>query len=66
MPPNLLDDLVIEMARVAHELLANLVCVLQSAEDIVNQRHLSALLQIGTLGFPACVDLLDPGMMGRR
>jgi hypothetical protein len=48
MSPNLLDDLVVEMARVAHELLANLVCVLQTTEHIIHKRDLSPLLEIGT------------------
>jgi len=38
MPPDLLDDLLIEVTRVAQEILANFVGVLQPAEDVVNQR----------------------------
>jgi len=65
MPPDLLDDLLVKVARVAQEVLANLVCVLQAAEDIADQRHLAALLEVGALRLPGGVDVLDPGVVRR-
>ena len=65
MPPDLLDGLLIEMPGVAQEALADLVCVLQPVEDIVNQQLLAALLQISTLRLVERVHLLEPGLVGR-
>ena len=65
MPPDLLDGLLIEMPGVAQEALADLVCVLQPVEDIVNQQLLAALLQISTLRLAERVHLLEPGLVGR-
>ena len=65
VPPDLLDDLLVKVARIAQEVLANLVGVLQAAEDIANQGHLAALLKVGALRLPGGVDLLDPGVVRR-
>lgn len=65
MPADLLDDLIIEMASVAQEVLANLVGVLQAAEDIVNQGDLAALLEVGANVLARGVNLLDPALVCR-
>ena len=63
VPPDLLDDLFIEVARVAEEVLAELESVLQAVEDIVHERSLAALPQLGKLIGARGVDLLDPGVV---
>ena len=63
MPSDLLDDLFIEVARVAEKVLAELESVLQAVEDIVHERNLAALPQLGKLIGTRAVDLLDPGVV---
>ena len=63
VPPDLLDDLFIEVARVAEEVLAELESVLQAVEDIVHERNLAALPQLRKLIDTRAVDLLDPGVV---
>lgn len=65
VPPDLLDGLVIKMAGVPEEILANLVCMLQTVKHVVDQRHLAALLQVLASVLAGGVDVLDPSMMGR-
>jgi len=62
---DLLDGVIIEMARVAHEVGANLVGVLQAAENIIDHRELAALAQLDALIFASAVDLLNPGLVVR-
>lgn len=65
MVPDLLDGVLIEMARVAHEVGADLVGVLQAAEDIINHRELAALAQLDALILAGAVDLLNPRLVVR-
>lgn len=60
MSADLLNDRLIKVTGVAHEVLANLVRVLEAAEDIVNKRKLATLLQIHSLIFLGRMDVLDP------
>lgn len=53
------------MARVAHKVLANLVRVLQAAEDTVNHGHLATLAQVEALILLGGMDLLDPVVVVR-
>jgi hypothetical protein len=61
VPPDLLDDLVIKVARVADEVGADLVGVLQAAEDVVNQ---ATLPEVGALRLTVRMNLLNPSMVG--
>lgn len=63
MPPDLLDDGLVEVAGVAHEVLADLVCVHQSAEDVVDRRDLTTLPQLHALLLIGLVDVLDPALV---
>jgi hypothetical protein len=60
MSADLLNDRLIKVTGVAHKVLANLVRVLEAAEDIVNKRKLATLLQIHSLIFLGRMDVLDP------
>jgi len=64
MPSDLLNDGVIEMAGVAHELLADLVGVLEAAEDVVESKgELATLAKLNALVLLGLVNLLDPALV---
>lgn len=65
VPPDLLDGGIIEVTGVAQEVLANLVCVLQAVEDIVNHGLLATLAQLETLILSGGVNVLDPVVVVR-
>lgn len=60
MSANLLNDVVVKVARVAHHASGNVVGVLEAVEQLVNHGRLRALpqLSLGLLG--GSVDVLDP------
>jgi hypothetical protein len=60
--PDLLDGLVIEMARVAHQR-ADVVCVLEALEVIGRQRGLGPLAQLHAVALALGVDALDPAVV---
>jgi hypothetical protein len=60
--PDLLDGLVIEVARVAHQR-ANVVCVLEALEDIGGERELGPLAQLHAFALALGVDVLDPAVV---
>ncbi len=64
MPPDLFDDRVIKVARVAHEVLADLVRVLQATEDIVDQGNLATLTKLDAFILLGGMNLLDPVLVG--
>lgn len=61
----MLDGLIVEVSGITEELLADLVGMLQTMEDLVNKRELAALLEIEAPGLGGGMDLLDPGVMRR-
>lgn len=63
VPPNGLDGLIIEVARVAHQASGNLVCVLETLEQVGCDGELGALSQLHALIVALCVDALDPIMV---
>ena len=66
MPPDLLDDLFLEVASITEEFLPNLVCVLEAMENIIGHRELEAAFpQVHPLILPVVMDLLDPLVMIR-
>lgn len=64
--PNLLDDILIEVAGVAEEAAGDVVGVLEALKHLVDDGELRALAQLGPLGLARAVDLLDPGVMSGR
>ena len=64
MSPELLDDQVIKVARVAQEGAGNVVCVLQAGKHIINNGYLRPLLEFELGGFGGEVKVVNPGMMG--
>lgn len=63
MSSELLDDGVIEMARVAKELATNLVGVGETTEDLVYEGELPTLPKLDPLLLPGAVNLLNPRMV---
>lgn len=64
MPPDLLDDVLVKVTRVAQQPTNYVERVLQTAEDIGGDRDLRPLAELGSPGLRLKVDLLDPVMMG--
>ena len=62
---DLLDDILVEVARVALETSSDVVCVLETVEHSVKDRSLRALtqLELGVLGL--LVDVLHPVVVSR-
>lgn len=52
------------MARVAEELVGNVVRVLEAVEHVTNERDLSTLSELVTSGFGTRVQLLNPRVVG--
>ena len=63
MSPNLLNSLVIEMARVAQQPASDVVGVLQALEYISRDRVLGALSQLRPLVLAGQMEILNPIMM---
>lgn len=63
---DLLDDILIEVAGVAQEAAGDVVGVLQTLEDLVDDGELRALAQLGPLVLVRGVDLLDPRVVSAR
>lgn len=63
--PELFNNRVIEMARVAKEVTTNLVGVSKTPEYIVYTREMTTLPELDPLLFTAGVDLLDPRVVVR-
>jgi hypothetical protein len=60
---DLLNDRVIEMARVTQEIRANLVCVLETLEDVRRNRELRPFPKLGPLVLALSVNVLHPTVM---
>ena len=63
MSADLLDDRVIEMARVTQEVSGDVICVFETLEDIGGDRELRAFAELSSLAFACCVDVLHPAVM---
>ncbi len=66
MPPDLLDDVLVEVARVPKQAAGDIVCVLQAAEDVIHHWGLRSLPEIHLAGLDIEVDVLDPAVMAGR
>lgn len=51
------------MTRVTQETTSNVVCVLETLEDICGDRKLTSLSELGSLSFSGRVDVLNPAVM---
>lgn len=60
MPPDLLNRGIVKMTSVAEEARADVVRVLQAAEDLLDQWNLAALTKLQTFTFARTVHLLNP------
>lgn len=60
MPTDLLDRVLVKVTRVAHQTTGDVVCVLQSVEDVVDHGSLGPLLQVRLLGLDGGVEIGDP------
>lgn len=65
MSSDLLDDGVIEMARVAQETTSDIVGMLEALEDIGRDRELRPLSKLGSLVLAVEVDVLHPAVVVR-
>jgi hypothetical protein len=63
MPPDLLDDVLVKVSGIAQEVLSNVVGVLQSSENIIQERKLAALPQLCHLELSCIVDILHPAVV---
>ncbi len=63
MSSDLLDDRVIEMARVAQEVPSNIICMFYAFEDIRRHGELRPLSKLGALILALQVDVLHPAVM---
>ena len=63
MPANLLDDVLVEVARIAQQLSWDLVCVFQTVVDRLLERQKTSLPQLQLLGYRGVVDVLHPQVM---
>lgn len=64
VPPDLLDDILIEVTRVSEQGAGNVVGVLQASEALLNQRLLRPLLELGLAALGRQVDALHPVVVG--
>lgn len=60
---DLLDDILVEVTGVSHQRSTNVVCVLHTLEESVDDRQLRALTQLNLGGLDAGVKILDPIMV---
>jgi hypothetical protein len=65
MPADLLDDGVIEMSGIAQEVASNVVCMLETLEDIGGDWELRAFPELRSLNLSGSVDVLHPAVMVR-
>lgn len=63
VPADLLDDRLIEMTRVAQEATGDIVCVLDTLEDIGRDGELGALAELGPLALAGLVGVVDPELV---
>jgi len=63
MSSDLLDGRVIEMPRVAQETIGDIVCVLETLEDIGRDRELGTLSELSSLNLNLGMDILHPGVV---
>lgn len=63
MSANLLNDVLVEVARVAHQATANVVGVLEPAEDVIDHRGLRALAELGLCNLSLLVEALYPAVV---
>ena len=63
MSSDLLDDRVIEMARVTQEIPRDIVGMLEALKDVGRDRELRSLSKLGSLGLAVEVDVLHPAVM---
>ena len=66
MPPDLLNDVLVEVTRVPKQAAGDVVGVLQTAEDIIHYWGLRSLPEIHLAGLDIEVDVLDPAVMAGR
>jgi hypothetical protein len=60
---DLLDDILIEVAGVAHQASADVVCVLEAAEDVIDHGSLRALAELGLCDLSLLVKALYPAVV---
>ena len=65
MSPDLLNNRVIKMARVAQEIPRDIVGMLEALKDIGRNRELRSLSKLGSLGLGVEVNVLHPAVMIR-
>ena len=65
MSSDLLNNRVIEMARVAQEIPRDIVGMLEALKDIGCNRELRSLSKLGSFGLAVEVDVLHPAVMIR-
>jgi len=63
VPADLLDDRLIEVTRVAQEATGDIVCVLDTLEDIGRDGELRALAELGPLALGGLVGAVDPELV---
>ena len=63
MSSDLFDDRVIKVTRVTQKVTGDIVCVLETLEDIRGNRELSSLSELGSLSLAGRVDVLHPAVM---
>lgn len=63
MSADLLDDGIIEMARVAQEITSDVICVLDTFEDVGGEGELAALSELRSLVLALEVDVLHPAVV---
>lgn len=65
MSSDLLNDLVIEVPGVTQEVASDVICVLETFEDIGGDWELGALSELSSLNFSLAVDVLHPAVVVR-
>lgn len=63
MSADLLNDFVIKVTGITQEIPSNVVCVLETFEDIGGDGELGAFSELSSLNFCLSVDVLHPGVM---
>lgn len=63
MPSDLLDDGIIKMPGVTQEIPSDVICVLDTLEDIGGKGELSSFSELCSYVLALEVDILDPGVV---
>jgi hypothetical protein len=63
MSADLFNDLVIEMPRITQEIAGNVICMLDTFEDVRGDGELRPFPELGPLGLALEMDVLNPALM---